>query len=68
MLKKNMQVSEKTKVLDLACGKGAVSVQVAKELGCMVILNNDDEYYISNLAVFEEFRGRGFGVEFIELM
>ena len=26
----------------------------------------DDEYYISNLAVFEEFRGRGFGVELLK--
>ena len=30
------QASEKMKVLDLACGKGAVNVQVAKALGCMV--------------------------------
>ena len=36
MTKKHIQVSDKTKVLDLACGKGAVSVQVAKALGCMV--------------------------------
>ncbi|MPW25264.1 methyltransferase domain-containing protein [Alkalibaculum sp. M08DMB] len=36
MIQKNMQVSEKIKVLDLACGKGAVSVQVAKVLGCKV--------------------------------
>lgn len=36
MIQKHIQVSEKTKVLDLACGKGAVSVKVAKALGCMV--------------------------------
>jgi ribosomal protein S18 acetylase RimI-like enzyme len=29
-------------------------------------LNNDDEYYISNLAVFKEFRGKGFGVELLK--
>ena len=27
---------------------------------------NSDEYYISNLAVFEEFRGRGYGVELLK--
>jgi ubiquinone/menaquinone biosynthesis C-methylase UbiE len=36
MIQKHIQISEKTKVLDLACGKGAVSVQVAKALGCMM--------------------------------
>ena len=36
MIQKHIQVSEKTKVLDLACGKGAVSVQLAEALGCMV--------------------------------
>ncbi len=36
MTQKNIQVSENTKVLDLACGKGAVSVQVAGAFGCMV--------------------------------
>jgi len=36
MIQKHIQVSDKTKVLDLACGKGAVSVQLAKALGCMV--------------------------------
>lgn len=29
-------------------------------------LNNEDEYYISNLAVFKEFRGKGFGVELLK--
>ncbi|PZD92895.1 hypothetical protein DNH61_25705 [Paenibacillus sambharensis] len=28
-------------------------------------VNHDDEYYISNLAVLEEYRGRGFGVELL---
>ena len=36
MIQKYIQVSEKTKVLDLACGKGAVSVQVAEAFGCRV--------------------------------
>ncbi len=36
MTKKHIQVSKNTKVLDLACGKGAVSVHVAKALGCMI--------------------------------
>lgn len=36
LITKHTQVSEKTRVLDLACGKGAVSVNLAKELGCMV--------------------------------
>lgn len=36
MIRKHIYVSEQTKMLDLACGKGAVSVSLAKELGCMV--------------------------------
>jgi len=36
MIKKHIQISKETRVLDLACGKGAVSVHLAKELGCMV--------------------------------
>lgn len=36
MLTKHIQVSDQTRVLDLACGKGAVSVKLAKKLGCMV--------------------------------
>ena len=36
MASKHIQVSEKTKVLDLACGKGAVSIHLAKSLGCKV--------------------------------
>ncbi len=33
LILKHVKVSGKTRVLDLACGKGAVSVQVAKSLG-----------------------------------
>jgi ubiquinone/menaquinone biosynthesis C-methylase UbiE len=36
LIGKHVQVTQETKVLDLACGKGAVSVQVAKAFGCMV--------------------------------
>lgn len=36
VMTKHMRVSQDTRVLDLACGKGAVSVQVAKETGCRV--------------------------------
>lgn len=36
MITKHIPVSKETRVLDLACGKGAVSVNLAKELGCMV--------------------------------
>lgn len=35
MIRKHICISEQTKILDLACGKGAVSVILAKELGCM---------------------------------
>jgi len=35
MISNDIKVSEKTKVLDLACGKGAVSVQLAKAFGCL---------------------------------
>ncbi|MEK3731660.1 GNAT family N-acetyltransferase [Paenibacillus sp. FSL M8-0334] len=31
----------------------------------LTVMNKEDEYYISNLAVFEECRGRGFGVELL---
>ncbi|WP_242987480.1 class I SAM-dependent methyltransferase [Anaerobacterium chartisolvens] len=36
MFQKHIKVSETTKVLDLACGKGAVSIQVAKALDCKI--------------------------------
>ncbi|HEY8343607.1 MAG TPA: class I SAM-dependent methyltransferase [Bacillota bacterium] len=36
MIRKHLSVSRQTKILDLACGKGAVSVHLAKALGCMV--------------------------------
>ena len=36
MITKHIHLSKETRVLDLACGKGAVSVNLAKNLGCMV--------------------------------
>jgi len=36
LMKKHMPMSKDTKVLDLACGKGAVSIHVAKELCAQV--------------------------------
>jgi ubiquinone/menaquinone biosynthesis C-methylase UbiE len=36
MVQKHITVSRDTRVLDLACGKGAVAIHLAKELRCMV--------------------------------
>lgn len=36
LVRRNIQVESKLRILDLACGKGAVSVKMAKELGCLV--------------------------------
>ena len=36
LIKKHMTISENTTFLDLACGKGAVSINIAKELGVNV--------------------------------
>ncbi len=36
MITRHIQTSSQTRILDLACGKGAVSVYLAKELGCKV--------------------------------
>lgn len=36
LISKNIIISESTKVLDLACGKGAVSINIAKKFGCKV--------------------------------
>jgi 2-polyprenyl-3-methyl-5-hydroxy-6-metoxy-1,4-benzoquinol methylase len=65
MILKYVQITEKTRVLDLACGKGAVSVQVAKALGCRVrgidiipefidfAEKKAKEYGVANLCEFE---------------
>lgn len=36
MVREHIMVSHNTRVLDLACGKGAVSIRMAKELGVLV--------------------------------
>ena len=36
LIRKNLTVSEDTKILDLACGKGAVSIKIAKSLNVRV--------------------------------
>ena len=36
LINKHIHVSEETRVLDLACGKGAVSIYLASKLGCKV--------------------------------
>jgi 2-polyprenyl-3-methyl-5-hydroxy-6-metoxy-1,4-benzoquinol methylase len=36
LISRNIKISENTKVLDLACGKGAVSINIAKKFGCKV--------------------------------
>lgn len=34
LITENIPITEKSKILDLACGKGAVSVNIAKRFGC----------------------------------
>jgi ubiquinone/menaquinone biosynthesis C-methylase UbiE len=36
MITRHIPISRQTRILDLACGKGAVSVNLARELGCKV--------------------------------
>jgi 2-polyprenyl-3-methyl-5-hydroxy-6-metoxy-1,4-benzoquinol methylase len=36
LITRHLRVSKQTKVLDLACGKGAVSIHLARRLGCLV--------------------------------
>jgi len=65
MIQKHIRVSEKTKVLDLACGKGSVSVQVAEAFGFRVkgidiipefidfAKKKANEYGVENLCEFK---------------
>lgn len=65
MISEHVQVSENTKILDLACGKGAVSVNLAKVLGCKIkgidiisefvdfAQNKAREYCVENLCEFK---------------
>ena len=59
MTLKHIQISEKTKVLDLACGKGAVSVHFAKATGCKV--KGID--IIADFIEFADKKAREYGVE-----
>ncbi|MCG8400108.1 MAG: class I SAM-dependent methyltransferase [Firmicutes bacterium] len=59
MISKQIQVSDKTKVLDLACGKGAVSINLAKALGC----NVKGIDIITEFIDFANKKAREFGVE-----
>jgi 2-polyprenyl-3-methyl-5-hydroxy-6-metoxy-1,4-benzoquinol methylase len=64
LILKHISVSRNTKVLDLACGKGAVSVQLAKDLGCKVkgidilpefidyAMKKAEDYSVENLCEF----------------
>ena len=36
LISKNMIISKNTKILDLACGKGAVSISIAQRFGCQI--------------------------------
>ncbi|MGI6777724.1 MAG: class I SAM-dependent methyltransferase [Acetivibrionales bacterium] len=65
LMQKHLQVSQRTSVLDLACGKGAVSVHVAKTFGCKVkgidiipdfiscARKKAEEYLVDNICEFE---------------
>jgi 2-polyprenyl-3-methyl-5-hydroxy-6-metoxy-1,4-benzoquinol methylase len=65
MISKRINISEKTKVLDLACGKGAASVILAKTFGCKVTgidiipefirfaVLKAKEYAVENLCTFK---------------
>jgi len=59
LIVKHIPVSEKTRVLDLACGKGAVSIQVAKAFGCKV--KGID--IIPEFTDFADKKAREYGVE-----
>ncbi len=65
ILEKHAGISKETRVLDLACGKGAVSVKIAEKFGCNVtgidIINEfiefakekASEYNVTNLCGFK---------------
>jgi ubiquinone/menaquinone biosynthesis C-methylase UbiE len=56
---KYIKSSNKTKVMDLACGKGAVSIQMAKVLGCKV--KGID--MIPDFVIYAAEKSREYGVE-----
>lgn len=65
MITKHLPVSKDTRILDLACGKGPVSVNLAKELGCRVkgidlipefidfAMQKAEEFGVKDLCEFE---------------
>lgn len=65
IIRNNITLSENTKVLDLGCGKGAVSIKLAKELGVSVLgidampafieeaRHYSDKHNVNNLCRFE---------------
>lgn len=65
LIKKNIAADQLTKVLDLGCGKGAVSVNIAKQINCecygidaipefiSFAASKADEYGVGNLCKFE---------------
>jgi ribosomal protein S18 acetylase RimI-like enzyme len=42
-----------------------IKMMMRSSLQKYLAVNFEDEYYISNIAVFDEFRGKGFGVELL---
>lgn len=59
LITKNIQVKNGLKILDLACGKGAVSVKLAKELGCYVNAIDIIPEFIS----YAEQKAKEFGIQ-----
>lgn len=65
LISSHIPVSEKTRILDLACGKGAVSISLAKSFGCQIkgidivpefidyALKKANEYGVEKLCQFE---------------
>ena len=59
LIKKHIPVSGKTKVLDLGCGKGAVSVKIALAFGCNVTGID----LMPEFIAFADQKAREYGVE-----
>ena len=59
LITKHIHVTERTRVLDLACGKGAVSVKLARKVGCTV--KGID--IIPDFIDFAEKKAKEYGVE-----
>lgn len=59
LIQKHIPISRETRVLDLACGKGAVSVQIAKRLGIHVTGIDIIPHFIDYAGI----KAREYGVE-----